>query len=78
MRKYKVVSVEKLEVDEIICNGCGKKIHKNQFGYFEEHLHVEKSWEYSSKRDGEKHSFDLCQDCYEKLIHSFKFFPDRE
>lgn len=78
MRKYKVISVEKLEVDEIICNGCGKKIIKNQFGYFQEHLHVEKNWEYSSKRDGEKHSFDLCQECYEKMIHDFKFFPDRE
>ena len=28
-------------------------------------------WGYFSKKDGETHSLDLCEDCYDELIKSF-------
>jgi ribosomal-protein-alanine N-acetyltransferase len=32
---------------------------------------VEKGWGYFSKKDGERHSFDLCEHCYDKIIETF-------
>jgi ribosomal-protein-alanine N-acetyltransferase len=72
MRKYKTISVSKELVDEIYCNCCGKRIEKNAHQYFQDHLHVEKQWEYHSKKDGKKHEFDICEECYDKWIKSFK------
>ena len=58
--------------DSVICNRCGEEIKKNEFGYFDEHLHIEKKWGYGSRFDGDTHSFDLCHACYEWFIDSFK------
>ena len=33
--------------------------------------HVEVPWGYFSEMDGEVHSFDLCEECYRKLIKEF-------
>ena len=30
------------------------------------------SWGYFSKKDGETHSFDLCEECYDKWIGGFQ------
>ena len=61
----------KTELATVICNQCKKQLvveygiikegcysGDNQFGYF-------------SNKDGIKHSFDLCEECYDKLIKSF-------
>jgi len=29
-------------------------------------------WGYFSEKDGERHSFDLCEDCYDAMIKNFK------
>lgn len=60
----------------VTCNCCGKEMlvengilkegcfrGQNQFGYF-------------SKRDGEAHSFDLCESCYEKITKNWKILPE--
>jgi ribosomal-protein-alanine N-acetyltransferase len=41
-------------------------------GIWEEHFHAEKAWGYYSNQDGRQDSFDLCQECYEKMLESFK------
>lgn len=56
---------------DIYCNGCGKRIEKKGEILQEDILHVEKSWGYFSNKDTQKHSFDLCEDCYEKMIRGF-------
>ncbi len=71
MRTYKTISVKKQEIEEIYCNVCGKPIQKNNHGYFEDHLHIEKTWGYNSKYDGETHHIDVCQSCYEKWVKQF-------
>ncbi len=54
----------------IICNQCGKIIAQDQDRA--DWLHVEKNWGYFSGKDGEIHSFDLCEACYERLIKGFR------
>ena len=35
-------------------------------------LSVEKAWGYFSEKDGEVHSFDLCEKCYDRLVNQFE------
>ena len=56
---------------EIYCNKCKKQINSNQGVNREEFLRVEKVWGYFSGKDGEKHSFDLCESCYDELLKGF-------
>ena len=61
--------------DEVSCNLCGRKVGKNDFGYFEDHLSVTKTWGYGTIADGETHSFDFCIDCYSDLADRFVIPP---
>lgn len=63
-------------LDEVQCNLCGRRLKKNDFGYFEDHLSVSKTWGYESPIDGEAHEFDLCIECYSELIGRFKLPPN--
>jgi ribosomal-protein-alanine N-acetyltransferase len=64
------------EIVTVVCNKCKKamKVEDNivkeglfeaayQFGYF-------------SKKDGEVHSFDLCEDCYDDIAGDFLIPPE--
>lgn len=57
--------------DEIFCNKCGKKIGTKEDVTRQEMLHVEKVWGYFSSKDGEKHSFDVCENCYDEWMKEF-------
>lgn len=72
MRKKKKILEEKEEIYEVICNMCGENIKKDQFGKFCDYLQVDKIWGYLSSIDGENHSFDLCNECYLKIVSNFK------
>lgn len=69
MRKYRNETVEKLEL--LSCNRCGKSIKLVNGMGAEGVCHVEVPWGYFSEMDGEVHSFDLCEECYRKLIKEF-------
>jgi hypothetical protein len=72
MKTYKAVQVQAESVEKIICNMCGRTIEKHSFGYLDNFLSVEKAWGYGTEWDGETHRFELCEECYKKLIESFK------
>lgn len=72
MKILKKVSVVKDEIEDVICNVCGEKIQKDDYGNIFDYLSIEKKWGYYSKCDGEKHSFDICENCYHKLAETFK------
>ena len=55
---------------EIICHCCGKIIGQADY------LHIEKEWGYFSDKDGECHSFDLCEKCFDRLELKFKIPAD--
>lgn len=71
MRQFEVVIKEQKEITKVICNMCKKEIEVKNGMPEEEILSVEKQWEYYSNKDGEKHSFDICEECYDKLVTSF-------
>jgi len=69
-------TIAKEVLDEVRCNGCGHQIEKNDFGYFEDHLSVSKTWGYGSPIDGDYHTFDLCFKCYSEMTDRFKIPPE--
>ncbi len=68
MRQY----AEKNTLKKVVCNQCGREL-KLENGIVQEGVFQgEARWGYFSGRDGEKHSFDLCESCYERLIGGFR------
>lgn len=72
MRQYKTDKIEVKELDKIICNKCGKEIEVIRGVAQEDYLSVEKRWGYFSNKDNQEDAFDLCEDCYDELVASFK------
>ena len=66
MRKHK----------KVFCNKCGKKFIMHKDIVHEGIFNMEYMWGYFSKKDGEIHSFDLCEECYDKMISQFKIPVD--
>lgn len=70
MRQYELK--EQKEISKMICNQCGKEIPVSGGHAMEGVFRVDYEWEYFSEKDGERHSFDLCEACYDKLLRSFQ------
>ncbi len=56
----------------LYCNSCGKKLKYVNGVLLEDAFEVTKEWGYFSKRDLEVHHFNICEECYDKLISQFK------
>lgn len=70
MRKYEDESKEVLV--QVICNQCQKEL-KLENGYLKEGCFaVDYLFGYFSQRDGIRHRFDLCEECYNKMIARFQ------
>ncbi len=57
---------------DVYCNVCGKKIFMEQGILKEDVFEAAKEWGYFSKYDLEVHKFNICEECYDKLIETFK------
>lgn len=57
--------------DYVQCNVCGKEIEKINSIFKEDFLAVTKEWGYFSEKDLERHSFRICEECYNKWIKTF-------
>lgn len=55
----------------IYCNCCGRVININGKKQ-EDYLQVRKVWSYFSSKDLTGQAFNLCEECYDKLIANFK------
>ena len=76
MRRYTIKETK--EIKTIICNQCGTEIPGTD-GYPREGVFsVDHAGGYFSGKDGERHSFDLCEACYDRLLASFKLPADIE
>ena len=73
MRQYKTEKQEKKEIDKIICNKCGKEIKVIRGVAQEDFLEVNKRWGYFSNKDNQEDTFELCEECYDEFVASFKF-----
>jgi len=80
-RNYEEVKHFECVTKKIICNKCGKEIpiipnrSTNPHTEFEDYFHGEMRWDYCQK--GYDEQFDLCPDCFNKLIETFKIPVDR-
>lgn len=70
MRQYKIQKTK--EIEKLICNRCGKEIAVKNGVAEREMLSVEKRWGYFSEKDNEVHRFDLCESCYDEMVHGFQ------
>ena len=70
MRQYQLKETK--EITKIICNKCGREITAAggyaRGGVFS----ADYVWGYFSNKDGEKHSFVLCEACYDELLKTFR------
>ena len=73
MRNYKKNQTEKNTVTKIVSINVKKRNHNKNGIPEEEMLTVEKRWGYFSHKDGELHRFDICEECYDTWIASFRF-----
>lgn len=70
MREYTGNRVEE-KLEKVVCNRCGKNL-KVEGGCLKEGcFHGKTVFGYFSRKDGTEHSFDLCEDCYDRMTAEF-------
>ncbi len=58
--------------NKIICNQCKKEL-KFEKGYLKEGcFSVDYAFGYFSQKDGARQRFDLCEECYDKMVAQFQ------
>ncbi|MBS7302608.1 MAG: hypothetical protein KIG50_00505 [Lachnospiraceae bacterium] len=67
MRKYNVQK----QLTEVKCNVCGRNMKLEQGMVKEGCFIADYSWGYFSSRDGMRHQFDVCEECYDNLVKGF-------
>lgn len=56
---------------KVICNQCKKELKFNGKHLMEGCFSVDHTFGYFSNKDGIRHRFDLCEDCYDRIIEQF-------
>ncbi len=56
----------------LYCNACGKELKIENGMLMEDAFEATKEWGYFSERDMEVHHFNLCEECYNRLISQFR------
>lgn len=57
---------------EVYCNCCGNPITRTAIiDTHMDYVHIEKEWGYFSCKDLTRHSFNVCEKCYDKWTDSF-------
>lgn len=70
MRRYENGQDGKLI--QVFCNQCKKEL-KLENGYLKEGcFNADYLFGYFSRKDGSRHRFDLCEDCYDKILENFQ------
>ncbi|MCM1263396.1 MAG: hypothetical protein NC313_11815 [Butyrivibrio sp.] len=69
MRTY--LNKKETKLTAVICNCCKKELLVENGILKDECIHISHDFGYFSKKDGETQSFDLCEDCYEKITEKF-------
>lgn len=65
------MNVQKIESIKA-CNKCGKEISAKYDALFGEGVIVRVDWGYFSAKDGQRHTFCLCEECYDKIVSEFE------
>ena len=59
------------KLTQIICNACGRELKVEKEIIREGYFTADVRFGYFSRKDGMRHAFDLCEDCYDSWIGSF-------
>lgn len=59
------------EIKDIICDCCGNSCNKGDYGF--EYMTLKTSWGYSSNKDMETWSAQLCEKCVDEKLNFIKF-----
>ncbi|MDD5945915.1 MAG: hypothetical protein PUD43_09405 [Clostridia bacterium] len=62
------VNASVTETDVIVCDACKKEIKRNKFGEFDDFYRIDKTWGYHSDKDGRHDCYDICEECYDKML----------
>lgn len=57
------------------CNCCGRELPVTDGILTEDACLIDTCWGYFSKKDLERHCFDLCETCYDKIVSDFVIAP---
>lgn len=76
MRKYS--DKECKDLTEVRCNQCGKSMKVENGILCEGACHLKIHWDYFSDKDGECHSIDLCEECYDLWTRQFTIPKENE
>ena len=71
MKKYRKEQQDNKKIESIVCNQCGREIPMMENRMTEGVCSIEQHWGYESNKDGECHLFDLCEECYDRLVATF-------
>jgi len=66
------------ELASVICNCCKKELRVENGILKDECIHISHAFGYFSERDGEIQCFDLCEECYNKMIAKFRIPVENE
>ena len=69
MRVY--LDENRTELVTVVCNACRKELLVENGILKEECIQVEHNFGFFGSRDGECDRFDLCEDCYRKIVANF-------
>lgn len=75
-KRYVTKFKEVREIDEVICNKCGRTEIDPEFKYSIEMHNFKIAFGYYSSNDGVIIDFDLCSDCITEFMESFKVKPE--
>ena len=67
VRTYRTTMQEVQTIDHIYCDCCGREIQPEK----EDFLHFAKEWGYLSHKDGDCHTWDICEACYDQWTSTF-------
>jgi len=60
------------ELISVICNCCGRKLLVEDGILKEESIQIKHTFGYFSEKDGQTETFDLCEECYQKITGKFR------
>ena len=64
------------ELVRVVCNCCGKDLLVENGFLKEECVHVDHDFGFFGTKDGLSHKFDLCEECYRKMIGQLVIPPE--
>lgn len=75
MRKYKDGTGT---IEKIICNKCKRELVCKDDILREGEISLNIEFGYFSRKDGIRHRFDLCEDCYDRIVADFELPVEEE